>query len=67
MTFKKEFTSRWSKEKIQTQYIFFAPFLFEEKTADGLSGYAMLPIDLPYLELLNFLGKKTKITIEIVE
>lgn len=67
-TVKKEFVTRWMKEDvgvIERQTVLSENF-YENKGAEKTRDTVVRPDDISYLELLAFVGKKTRITIEVI-
>lgn len=61
---KKTFVTYWSKDFVVADKLTNENFYEETR---GSVKAAITPEDIPYLQLLSFLGKKTKVTIEVLE
>lgn len=66
---KREFITTWTEETVhaQTQKMSISQARFFDRTHSSADPTkAMIPHDMPFLDLIAFSGKKTKVTIEII-
>lgn len=68
---KKEFTSYWTEHPIAVEpdRLPYSQSVFFRTTTGGFlhESTMIVPSDMPIKELTCFLGKKTKVTIEVIE
>jgi len=59
---RREFKTTWSKEHVELLNRY-PPQYFDVTREDTK---AIIPDDIPFLDLLGFIGKQTKVTIEVI-
>jgi len=65
---KKEFVTYWTTEKVGA-YLHKMPWTRQRffRDSKGLPEEIIIPDDITYNDLLGFMGKKTKVTIEVID